>query len=42
VDVGHSQAKYWFTQQSYQNSFELFGMEFGAGALDTAQQTRVI
>jgi hypothetical protein len=42
VSVEHSQAYYWFTHQIYQNSFGLFGMRFGAGALDVTQQTRVI
>jgi hypothetical protein len=42
VSVGHSQAQYWFTHQSYQNGFGLFGMRLGAGALDATQQRRVI
>jgi hypothetical protein len=42
VSVGYSQAYYWFTHQSYQNGFGLFGKRLGAGALDATQQTRVI
>jgi hypothetical protein len=42
VSVRHSQAQCWFTHQSYQNGFRLFGMRLGARALDATQQTRVI
>jgi hypothetical protein len=42
VSVEHSQAYYWFTHQSYQKGFGLFGMRLVGGALDATQQTRVI
>jgi hypothetical protein len=42
VSVGHSKVWCWFTHQSYQNDFGLFGMRLGVGALDATQQIRFI
>jgi hypothetical protein len=42
VSMKHSQAYYWFTHQSCQNGFGLYGIKLRARALDVTQQTRVI